>query len=133
MTIQTAAAEPGSEGEGVMSRIGISVTRDGEGMHAVMDSRFGRAEAFLVVERESGEVVETIGNASVGSSHGAGIAAANTMKSIGVDAVISGRFGPKAFDALRALGIETWVAPSGITAGEAFRMLDDAGLERMQS
>ena len=116
-----------------MGRIAISVTRDGEGMHAVMDGRFGRAEAFLVVERESGEVVETIDNASVGASHGAGTSAANTMKLAGVEAVISGRFGPKAFDALRALGIETWVAPSGITAGDALRMLDDAGLEQMQS
>ena len=133
MIIQTAAAEAGGKEEETMGRIAISVTHEGEGMDALMDGRFGRAEAFLVVERESGEVVETIGNESVGSSHGAGIAAANTMKSVGVDAVISGRFGPKAFDALRALGIETWVAPAGITAGEAFRMLDDAGLERMQS
>ena len=116
-----------------MGRIAISVTRQGEGMDALMDGRFGRAEAFLVVEREGGEVVETIDNASVGASHGAGTAAANTMKLAGVEAVISGRFGPKAFDVLRALGIETWVAPSGITAGEALRMLDDAGLERMQS
>ena len=114
-----------------MGRIAISVTRQGEGMDALMDGRFGRAEAFLVVEREGGEVVETIDNASVGASHGAGTAAANTMKLAGVEAVISGRFGPKAFDALRALGIETWVAPSGITAGEALRMLDDGGLERM--
>jgi len=133
MTIQTAAADTGSKEEETMGRIAISVTRDGEGMHAVMDGRFGRAEAFLVVERESGEVVETIDNASVGASHGAGTSAANMMKLAGVEAVISGRFGPKAFDALRALGIETWVAPSGITAGEALRMLDDAGLEQMQS
>ena len=133
MTIQTAAGETGIKEEETMGRIAISVTRDGEGMHAVMDGRFGRAEAFLVVERESGEVVETIDNASVGASHGAGTSAANMMKLAGVEAVISGRFGPKAFDALRALGIETWVAPSGITAGEALRMLDDAGLEQMQS
>ena len=114
-----------------MGRIAISVTRGGEGMNALMDGRFGRAEAFLVLERETGEVVEMIGNESVGSSHGAGIAAANTMKSVGVEAVISGRFGPKAFDALQALGIETWVAPSGISAGKALRMLDDGNLEKM--
>jgi predicted Fe-Mo cluster-binding NifX family protein len=131
MTIQTAAAEAGSKNEEAMGRIAISVTRDREGMQAVMDGRFGRAEAFLVVERESGEVVETIDNESVSASHGAGTAAANTMKSAGVEAVISGRFGPKAFDALRALGIETWVAPPGITAGEAMRMLDNGGLEQM--
>ncbi len=53
------------------------------------------------------------------------------MRSEGVEAVISGRFGPKAFDALRALEIETWVAPPGITAGEALRLFDDGDLERM--
>jgi predicted Fe-Mo cluster-binding NifX family protein len=114
-----------------MSRIAISVTHAGQGMDALMDGRFGRAEAFLVVDRESGEVVETIDNASVGASHGAGTAAANTMRSEGVEAVISGRFGPKAFDALRALGIATWVAPPGITAGEALHLLDEGDLEQM--
>ena len=131
MIIQTAAVETGAKEEETMGRIAISVTHEGEGMGALMDGRFGRAEAFLVVDRESGEVVETIDNASVGASHGAGIAAANTMKSEGVEAVISGRFGPKAFDALRALGIETWVAPPGITAGEALRMFDEGDLEKM--
>lgn len=114
-----------------MGRIAISVTHEGEGMDALMDGRFGRAEAFLMVDRESGEVVETIDNASVSASHGAGTAAANTMRSGGVEAVISGRFGPKAFDALRALGIEIWVAPPGITAREALRMFDEGNLEKM--
>ncbi len=116
-----------------MGRIAISVTRDGEGMHALMDDRFGRAEAFLVIERETGEAIETIANASVDASQGAGTAAANMLSSAGVDAVISGCFGPKAFDALRALGIETWTAPPAITAGEALRILEDGGLEQMQS
>ena len=132
MIIQTAAAEAGGEEEKNMGgRVAITVTRQGEGMQALMDSRFGRAEAFLVVDRETGKVVETIENASVAASHGAGTAAANTMRSGGIQVVISGRFGPKAFDALRTLGIETWVAPPGITAGEALRMLEDGGLEQM--
>jgi predicted Fe-Mo cluster-binding NifX family protein len=131
MIIRTAAVEAGGEEEETMGRIAISVTHEGEGMDTLMDGRFGRAEAFLVVDRESGEVVETIENTSVGASHGAGTAAANTMKSGGVEAVISGRFGPKAFDALRALGIETWVAPPGITVGQALRMLAEGDLERM--
>jgi predicted Fe-Mo cluster-binding NifX family protein len=127
MIIRRAAVETGGMKEETMGRIAISVTHEGEGM----DARFGRAEAFLVVERETGEVVETIDNASVGASHGAGTAAASLMKSAGVNAVISGRYGPRAFDALRALGIETWVAPPGITAGEALRLLDEGDLEKM--
>ena len=133
MTIQTAAADTGSKEEEAMGRIAVSVTHQGEGMDALMDGRFGRAEAFLVVERKSGEAVETIANTSVDASHGAGTAAASMIGSAGVDAVISGRFGPKAFDALQAMGIETWIAPPAISAGEALRMLAEGGLERMHS
>jgi predicted Fe-Mo cluster-binding NifX family protein len=116
-----------------MSRIAISVPCGSRDLDATMDHRFGRAEAFLVAEKETGETIETIDNPSVNASHGAGTGAAQMLKSAGVGAVISGRFGPKALDALRALGIEAWVAPPGITAGEAFRLLEDGGLEQMQS
>jgi len=116
-----------------MSKIAISIRRGGKDLFASMDDRFGRAEAFLVVERETGEVIEIIDNPSVESARGAGTGAANVLNSAGVDAAISGRFGPKAFDALRTLGIETWTAPFAITAGDAFRMLADGGLEQMQS
>ena len=115
-----------------MGKVAISVLRDREDLHVVMDDRFGRADAFLVVDGETGEVVGTILNASVKAAHGAGTVASNMMKYAGVDAVISGRFGPKAFDALQALGIKTWIAPPGITAGEALRMLKEGGLERME-
>jgi predicted Fe-Mo cluster-binding NifX family protein len=114
-----------------MGRIAISIRNAGEGLSAPMDDRFGRADAFLVVERETGEAIDTINNASVAASHGAGTGAANAMRSAEVDVVISGRFGPKAFDALRALGIEAWIAPPGLTAGEALRRFQDGVLEPM--
>ena len=38
MTIQTAAAETSSKEEETMARIAISVTRDGEGMHALVQA-----------------------------------------------------------------------------------------------
>ena len=116
-----------------MSRIAISVPCGSRDLDATMDHRFGRAEAFLVAEKETGETIETIDNASVNASHGAGTGAAQMLKSAGVGAVISGRFGPKALDALRALGIEAWVAPSGINAGVALLMLEGGRLKRMES
>ena len=114
-----------------MVRIAMSVTRDGEGMHVLLDDRPRRAEAFLVAQRETGEAVETIDNASASASHGARTGAADALKSAGLNAVLSGRFGPKAFDALRALGIEAWLAPPGLTAGLAVRLLQDGVLEQM--
>jgi predicted Fe-Mo cluster-binding NifX family protein len=112
-----------------MDRVAVTIVPRDQGLNDLMDDRFGRAEAFVVVNGATGEVVETIDNASVNATHGAGTGAANRLKSAGVDAVISGRFGPKASDALRALGIEAWLAPPGITAGEALRLLDDGALE----
>jgi predicted Fe-Mo cluster-binding NifX family protein len=116
------------EKEIVMDRIAITIVRNEKGLNDLMDDRFGRAQAFLVIDRATGEAVETIDNASVDAMHGAGTGAANTLKSAGVGTVISGRFGPKASDALRAHGIEAWIAPPGITAGEALRLLENGGL-----
>jgi len=113
-----------------MNRIAISVRHGRQGRHTSMDDRFGRAEAFLVVDEKTGEALETINNTSVNASHGAGTGAATVLSSAKVDTVISGRFGPKAFDALQALGIQTWIAPSGITAGEAWVMFHDGDLKR---
>ena len=115
-----------------MDRIAISIVRNEKGLDDPMDERFGRAEAFLVVDAATGRPVETIDNPSVGAAHGAGTGAANMLKQAGVDRVISGRFGPKASDALRAHGIEAWIAPpdsaavfrrttQSISSADAFR------------
>ena len=116
-----------------MDRVAISVLRDYEGLCASMDGRFGRAKAFLVVDKKTGKTLEMIENASADVSHGAGTAAANLLSSSSVSAVVSGRFGPNALAVLRALGIEAWVAPSGVNAGLALLMLEGGLLERMDS
>lgn len=117
-----------------MSRVGITILRgERQGLDATMDERFGRAQAFLVVDAETGEVIDTIENPSVTAERGAGTGAASLMKSAGIDAVISGRFGPKALDALQALGIETWIAAGGVNAGQALTKFQEGGLEQVQS
>lgn len=114
-----------------MDRIALSIVRNGKGLNDRMDDRFARAEAFLVVDSTTGEAVETIDNALVGAAHGAGTGAANMLKAAGVVTMISGRFGPKASDALRAHGIQAWMAPPGLTAGEALRRLEVGDLTRL--
>jgi predicted Fe-Mo cluster-binding NifX family protein len=116
-----------------MDRIAISVLRDFEGLCASMDERFGRAKAFLVVDKRTGKALEVLDNVSGDASHGAGTAAANLLCSAGVGAVVSGRFGPNALDALQACGIEAWLAPVGVNAGVALLMLEAGRLERMRS
>lgn len=116
-----------------MDRVAISVRRDFGGLCASMDERFGRAKAFLVIDRRTGRILETLENASADISHGAGTEAARLLGSAGVGAVVSGRFGPNALDVLRALGIEAWVAPVRVNAGLALLMLEGGRLERMEA
>lgn len=114
-----------------MDRIAISIVRREWSLSDLMDDRFGRAEAFLVVDGLTGAVVETIDNSALRFSDGAGTRVADTLKSAYVTGVISGRFGPNALRALQALGIKAWVAPPGITAGEALRMLEVGALRQV--
>jgi predicted Fe-Mo cluster-binding NifX family protein len=104
------------------SRLAVPVMGE-PGLSAAMDPRFGRATCFLVVDLESGEVIETIDNASAASAHGAGTGAAGLVAGAGVDVVVAGRFGPKAEKALRAAGIELRTAPEGLSVGEIVEKL----------
>ena len=113
-----------------MDRIAISVRRDFEGLCASMEPQFGRTRSFLVVCGKTGKTLETIDNPSADLSYGAGTAAADLLSCAGVQAVLSGRFGPKALDALRTREIEAWVAPPGINAGQALLMFEGERLER---
>ncbi|PKQ29452.1 MAG: dinitrogenase iron-molybdenum cofactor biosynthesis protein [Actinobacteria bacterium HGW-Actinobacteria-10] len=71
-----------------------------------VDERFGRAAYLLVVDESSLEV-ETLDNAvNRNALQGAGIGAAEAVATRGVQAVITGHLGPKAYKALQAAGIE---------------------------
>ena len=103
-----------------------------DGLEALVDPRFGRAHAFVIVELETREIVAQFFNDAAAAAHGAGIAATVFINSNHVDAVISGRFGPKAFAALAGMGITVWIAPPNITARQALELFRLGELERMQ-
>ena len=95
-----------------------------------MDPHFGRAGGFLLVEE--GAEPKFIDNTARAVSHGAGTSAAATMSEYGVQAVISGEFGPKAYQALEKLGIEMWLAPSGLSAWDALERFGKGELKRKE-
>ena len=107
----------------------VAITISGDTIDAPFDTRFGRAAAFCVVESETGEWVVR-DNPGLSASGGAGVQAAQEMAELGVQAVISGAFGPNAFTALGASGIAMCAAPPGvtITAREALSMFQRSEL-----
>ncbi len=111
-------------------RVAITV-QSKNGLKSLMDPRFGRAKVFLIVDAVSGDVITELDNANVAAAHGAGTGAAAVMNGNQVDVVISGRFGPKAFQSLETLQIEMWSAPDGISAEEALLQYRAGTLQRI--
>lgn len=74
-------------------------------LESSLDPRFGRAAYFLVVDSDTLEWT-ALENPAVHASGGAGIQAAQLASNHACTAVISGDFGPNAFNALQAAGIE---------------------------
>ena len=112
-------------------RVAISV-RNRNGLESALDPRFGRAPAFVIADVESGGLVAEFDNDFAQEAQGAGTATAARISGERVDAVISGAFGPKAYEALNKLGIEMWLAPDTITAHEALARFALGILEPMK-
>lgn len=112
------------------TRVAVPAKSD-SGLGAAVDPRFGRAPFYVLMDLESGEVLYTLPNTAAEAAHGAGISAARLMGEREVQAVIAGRFGPKAHDALVGLGITLWAAPDGLTVGQALERLKQGSLTQV--
>ncbi len=75
-------------------------------------SRFGRCEAFIFIDTESRDW-ESKPNPAAAARGGAGAQVVQFLSNNGIEATITGRYGPTAFSALEAAGIQAFVAGSG--------------------
>ena len=87
-------------------KIAVSAV-DNNGWETKLDSRFGRAAYFAVVDTKE-DSIEFIKNDAKNASSGAGVQAAQTVADAGVDVLISGNIGPKAFDGLSRTDMEIY-------------------------
>jgi predicted Fe-Mo cluster-binding NifX family protein len=106
----------------------IIVSSQGVDVTSRVDPRFGRAAYFLVFDT-SDESLEVVNNdQNVNATHGAGIQAAEKVAGKNVDIVVSGDFGPKAFQALQAAGVKTAIWADG-TVSQAIELARNNQLE----
>lgn len=98
------------------------------------DARFGRASAFCIVDMETGEW-QSYDNPALSASGGAGVQAAQFVAKQGVQAVVSGAFGPNAFDTLAAADIEMYLSTSNQThsAAQVLEMFKAGQLTKAES
>jgi len=78
-------------------------------MDSQIDGRFGRCQFFVIVDTVSGQH-EVFENTALSAGGGAGIQAAQFVANKKADFVISGNFGPKAYQTLKAAGIRMYSA-----------------------
>jgi predicted Fe-Mo cluster-binding NifX family protein len=84
----------------------IAITATGNTLNSMVDPRFGRAAWFLIIDPDTKQLIEAIDNtAGKEAAQGAGIAAAAQVADKGVEALLTGRVGPKAMPVLEKAGV----------------------------
>lgn len=99
----------------------VAVTSEGPTLDHKVDPRFGRAGGFTIVDIDTMEVEYVENGNSQAMAQGAGIQAAENVANAGAQVLLSGYVGPKAFDALKAIGIQVGQDVDGMTVGEAIQ------------
>lgn len=109
----------------------IIITAISDKIDQPFNPRFGRSDYFILIDSETGEW-QALANPAVDARGGAGPQAVQFIANQGVEAVISGRYGPSAYTALEAAGIQTFIASSG-TVNEVLQKFQAGQLEQVSN
>jgi len=109
----------------------VAFTAAGDTLESAFDSRFGRAEKFIIYDMESGifSVIDNTQNFQ--AAQGAGIQSAQHVVASGAEAVVTGHLGPKAAKVIFAAGIAAYHADAN-TVGEAVSMYKSKALKPLR-
>jgi predicted Fe-Mo cluster-binding NifX family protein len=91
----------------------FAVTSQESDLAAQVELRFGRARFFRIVDCENGQQTVMNNEAGMNAAQGAGIQAVQTLANLGVQAVVTGHVGSKAWTALQAANISIYAANEG--------------------
>jgi predicted Fe-Mo cluster-binding NifX family protein len=91
----------------------VAVTSQGQDLSSPVDPRFGRARYFIVFDTETGAFSAADNSQNLNAAQGAGIQAGKNVAALGVQAVITGHVGPKAFATLQAGGVAIYTGATG--------------------
>jgi len=87
----------------------VAVSSQGKTLESHVDTRFGRAQFFIIVDTETMDY-KVVDNLAVAQSGGAGTKAAQTLLDEGIEALISSNVGPNAMEVFKAAEIPVYKA-----------------------
>lgn len=108
----------------------IILTTSSPNIDSEIDPRFGRGAYLIVVDPDTLEWVAHP-NPGVGAAGGAGTLAAQFVQNQKAEAIISGDFGPNAYNALQAAGIAMYLYGASSTVKESIDRFKAGQLERV--
>ena len=108
----------------------VIITATNKTFDSPFNPRFGRSDYFILVDTENGEW-EGFSNPAVNARGGAGPQAVQFIADKGVEAVVSGRYGPSAFTALEAAGINAYVYNGSGAVKDAVEQFKQGELENV--
>ena len=83
----------------------LCITATGKDIDANVDTRFGRAPWFMIVDTDTGTIIEAVENQAAAQGQGAGIAATKLLSDKNIDAILTGTVGPNAAQVFETTGI----------------------------
>lgn len=106
----------------------IAFSVSGDELDSILDSRFGRAQKFLVYDLDNDTFQVVDNRLNLNAAQGAGIQSAEAVVRLGVKAVVTGHCGPKAFRVLSAAGVKVYNADE-VKVSEALSQYRDRTLK----
>ena len=97
----------------------IAITSEAPSLDSPVDPRFGRAAGFLIVDADTMAFKYVENGKAQTMSQGAGIQAAENVAQAGATVILTGYVGPKAFQALSAVGIQVGQNLDNMTVRQA--------------
>jgi predicted Fe-Mo cluster-binding NifX family protein len=108
----------------------IAITSADGTLEGKVDERFGRARRIILYDMETKEHSVVDNGMNLNAAQGAGIQAAQNVVRSGAKAIISGHFGPKAFQVVQMAGLEVYSAVD-MTVMEAIKGLEEGKLTKL--
>ena len=99
----------------------IAVSCVGKDFNAKVDSRFGRAKGFLLIDLKTMQFEHIDNSKIMDITGGAGIQTAETLLKKGVEIILTGSIGPKAESILEAAKIKVICNLDNLTVEEALK------------
>lgn len=109
----------------------IVVSATGETVDDRVHEFFGRCDFLIVFDLETRQA-KAVKNDNLDAVSGAGTGCAQVVFDEGAETVISGKVGPKAYEALQGAGIGIYLSPPEITVAAAIEKYEQGSLRKME-